>query len=191
MDAGYPTRMISKQIMKRKRTMPSIENKIHSSSIQTPTLDHHILMYQAQPPSQDIKRMEVQGDHQTFLEIQRYADFQTSLSQKGYDDLDRNGIFSSHKPQILLEKDLFKEDPPKQKYEDTNHNSRKANPLQSPVVIPMRNAEIHGSRLSRAYAAVLENCGINQNTFLHFIDTFNASIKVRFLPLVVNADLDL
>ena len=191
MDAGYSTRMISKQIIKRKRTMPRIENKTHSSSIQSPTLDHHILMYQAQPLSQDIQRLEIQGDHQTLLEIQRYADFQAGLSKTSYDDLDRNGTFSFHKPRILLEKDLFKEDPPKQKYKDTNPTSRKANPLQSPVVIPMRDAEIHGSRLSRAYAPALEKCGINQNTFLHFIDSFNASISVSFLPLVVNADLDL
>lgn len=121
---------------------------------------------------------DVKTDDQAFIELQQYADFQNILSKKLCDDLDKDEIYSSRQPPLLLENDAVEGDFPFQKYHHPALTISHQKPqLPSPVVIPVRKAEDHGSRLVRAYAPSLMECGINQNTFLHFIDTFNASIR--------------
>ena len=71
--------------------------------------------------------------------------------------------------------------------------------LTLPVVLPQRRPKERSRGFIRAYAPVLENCGINQNTWLSFLDTFQkssvanpwlnainlASIGAIFLPMGV------
>jgi len=51
------------------------------------------------------------------------------------------------------------------------------NRLSCPVIIPQKRPESKSHGFIRAYAPVLANCGIDQSTFLDFLDSFTTSIK--------------
>jgi hypothetical protein len=185
MEAVAEHRMPSDRLTLGKRSKPGIEHEMSSYGTLSPTTDYQILMYQLQELSTESKPVnQFQGDDQAFIALQHYADFQAVLSKRLCDDLDRVEIYSSLQPRILLENDVVEGDFPFQKYAHPPLTISPANQLPSPIVIPVKKAEDHGRRLVRAYAPSLMECGINQNTFLHFIDTLNASIRVSFLFLV-------
>lgn len=50
--------------------------------------------------------------------------------------------------------------------------------LSCPVIIPQRRPEDQSRGIIRAYSPELSNCGIDQETFLGFIDEFNEAHKV-------------
>lgn len=56
---------------------------------------------------------------------------------------------------------------------ETNQNDR----LAVPVILPQRRPENRGRGFVRAYAPVLADAGIDQATFLDFIDTFNKALE--------------
>lgn len=185
MEAAAEHRLSSDRLTVEKKTKPDIKYKMSPYSMYSPTTNYQILMYQLQELSKESRtEKQIQGDDQAFLDLQHYADFQAVLSKRLCDDLDRDETYSSLQPRILLENDVGG-DFPFQKYQHPPLTISPAKPqLPSPVVIPVKRAEDHGRRLVRAYAPSLMECGINQNTFLHFIDTFNASIRVSFLFIV-------
>lgn len=130
------------------------------------------------------KKARIEGDDQAFLELQQYADFQNVLSQRLCDDIDRDEPwFQSIDPQLLEESHIdgsaFQSGHihPALEAPDTHQG------LLKPVMITakMRNHDLEG--WERAYPPSLMDCGIDQNTFLHFIDNFNETIKVCRLPL--------
>ena len=51
--------------------------------------------------------------------------------------------------------------------------------LPCPVIIPQRRPRAKGRGFVRAYAPVLNDCGIDQNTFLSFLKSFHMASKVR------------
>ena len=51
--------------------------------------------------------------------------------------------------------------------------------LSAPVILPQKRPRNKGRGFVRAYAPALEECGIDQATFLDFLDTFDKSTKVR------------
>lgn len=53
------------------------------------------------------------------------------------------------------------------------------NRLPCPVIIPQRRPGTHGRGFVQAYAPVLAECGIDQTTFLMFLQAFEESVKVR------------
>lgn len=53
--------------------------------------------------------------------------------------------------------------------------------LASPVILPQRRPENRQRGFIRAYAPSLDDCGIDQQTFLDFLDSFDKSIEVGFL----------
>ena len=50
--------------------------------------------------------------------------------------------------------------------------------LEVPVVLPQRRPQTKMRGFVRAYAPVLEDCGINQTAWMDFLDHFHESIKV-------------
>jgi hypothetical protein len=50
--------------------------------------------------------------------------------------------------------------------------------LPCPIIIPQRRPGNQARGWMLGYAPMLERCGIDQTTFLNFIDEFNASGKV-------------
>lgn len=50
--------------------------------------------------------------------------------------------------------------------------------LPCPVIIPQRRPRTKGRGFVRAYAPVLADCGIDQNTFLEFLKTFHKASQV-------------
>lgn len=54
--------------------------------------------------------------------------------------------------------------------------------LPCPVIIPQKRPESKTHGFVRAYAPALNDCGIDQATFLDFLDDFKRSVKVRGLP---------
>jgi hypothetical protein len=57
-------------------------------------------------------------------------------------------------------------------------NRGKLKPLAMPVIIPERRPRHRRRGFLRAYAPLLENCQINQTTFLSFLKGFDEEIKV-------------
>ena len=58
--------------------------------------------------------------------------------------------------------------------------------LPCPVIIPQRRPRDKTRGFIRAYALVLENCGIDQSTFMDFLKTFHAACKADSWLQVVN-----
>jgi hypothetical protein len=58
--------------------------------------------------------------------------------------------------------------------------------LPCPVIIPQRRPRDWKRGFMRAYAPVLGDCGISQDTFLHFLKTFDAVNKQLPLLQVIN-----
>ncbi|OHE98576.1 hypothetical protein CORC01_06027 [Colletotrichum orchidophilum] len=59
--------------------------------------------------------------------------------------------------------------------------------LPMPVILPQRRPEARHRGFVRAYAPVLEECGIDQPTWLEFLDGFESSIKANPWFEVLNA----
>jgi len=53
--------------------------------------------------------------------------------------------------------------------------------LAAPVVLPQKRPRTKGRGFVRAYAPMLAECGIDQSTFLEFLDGFDKSTHVRIL----------
>ncbi|KAF9874291.1 hypothetical protein CkaCkLH20_08274 [Colletotrichum karsti] len=78
----------------------------------------------------------------------------------------------------------FLEQHPPPPYEAVDHQH---GPLPMPVILPQRRPESHHRGFVRAYAPVLEDCGIDQATWLEFLDGFEKSIKANPWFNVLNA----
>ncbi|KAF6825913.1 hypothetical protein CPLU01_10003 [Colletotrichum plurivorum] len=77
----------------------------------------------------------------------------------------------------------------------TEPNSESQEMLALPVVLPQRRPEQRSRGFVRAYAPVLADAGVDQRTFLDFVDTFNKSLEpspwINALNLAGLADLPL
>ena len=67
--------------------------------------------------------------------------------------------------------DFTRRHPPPQYYTDSGR-------LPCPVIIPQKRPESKTQGFIRAYAPALNDCGIDQATFLDFLDNYTKSIKV-------------
>jgi hypothetical protein len=65
---------------------------------------------------------------------------------------------------------------------ETNHPPPEYSPpvglLQCPVILPQKRPQAKDRGFVRAYAPMLADCGIDQATFLEFLDDFDRSTKV-------------
>jgi hypothetical protein len=103
--------------------------------------------------------------------IKNYADFQKVLSSKVLDDLSRDDSLSS--PHNLA----F---PPGNKYPFPPPSLGPASlgSLSCPIIISQQDFGDGIHTWGRTYTPELMSCGIDQRTFLSFLDSFNESMKV-------------
>lgn len=78
--------------------------------------------------------------------------------------------------------DVFMRDHPPPAYSQNSPLAR----LPCPVIIPQRRPRDKKRGFIRAYAPVLADCGIDQNTFLDFLKTFHAASKASPWLNVIN-----
>lgn len=64
-----------------------------------------------------------------------------------------------------------------------------AGKLSAPVILPQKRPRTKSRGFVRAYAPVLAECGINQETFLEFLDSFDKSTQVRLPTIPIPAPL--
>ncbi len=57
--------------------------------------------------------------------------------------------------------------------------------LPCPVILPQRRPHSKGRGFVRAYAPVLDQCGIAQQTFLDFLDSFDKASKVKAFKSII------
>ena len=109
-------------------------------------------------------------------ELQSYADFQESLSDKILNGLAHEGVSRSERlPQQQPYNDRFLN----QTYPDHNCLSQaKEGGLPNPVVIPQGDPRNNEFGWPRVYVPSLMESGIDQQAFLAFIDSFNQSLRV-------------
>ncbi|KAI9762251.1 MAG: Protein cbp3, mitochondrial [Chaenotheca gracillima] len=67
-----------------------------------------------------------------------------------------------------------------------NSSSSRRGRLPCPVILPQRRPQHKDRGFVRAYAPVLADCGIDQATFMDFLDSFDASMKLNPIFQVVN-----
>ncbi|PSS15198.1 hypothetical protein M430DRAFT_20504 [Amorphotheca resinae ATCC 22711] len=102
-----------------------------------------------------------QIDERAFQEVQKYADFQRELSERVYDDILKEGTYGY--PRSSLDTSVFP---------SICHNF-----LPAPIIIPQQRSEGGKRAWTRAYAPSLLGCGIDQDTFLDFLDSYNQVTK--------------
>jgi hypothetical protein len=123
-----------------------------------------------------------QRDAKAFQELQSYADFQRVLSNKVQGDIYKDeNKYTPIDPQIFQSQtfgDYFSHQPyVHPSLQQPSYRGR----LQYPVMIPQRRPEDKSRGWVRAYAPALMDCGIDQYTFLNFLDAFHESSKVSLL----------
>ncbi|PVH77621.1 hypothetical protein DL98DRAFT_356118, partial [Cadophora sp. DSE1049] len=109
-------------------------------------------------------------------ELQNYADFQKSLSDKILDGLAREEISMGDglPPQLSYKDDYQNSMFP----EYTSRSQSRKGVLPYPVVIPQGNSNDNEHSWPRAYVSSLMDSGIDQQAFLAFIDSFNESLRL-------------
>jgi hypothetical protein len=123
---------------------------------------------------------QAQQDAKAFQELQSYADFQRVLSDRVQDDILKDEKYTLIDPRMLPQKQgvgeyLFHEPYIHPSLQHSNFPGR----LPGPVIIPQRRLEDKSQGWVRAYDPALMNCGIDEHTFLNFLDAFNESSQVR------------
>ncbi|KAG4439018.1 hypothetical protein IFR05_005482 [Cadophora sp. M221] len=120
---------------------------------------------------------------EAFQELQSYADFQNALSEKVLNDLAMEDDSTSHGFQQQFKYDGSAQYPFNSHYGSQSQLRQALLPY--PVIIPQHlHQEGHG--WPRTYSPSLMNCGIGQQAFLNFIDSFNESLKLSPQLDVVN-----
>jgi hypothetical protein len=69
------------------------------------------------------------------------------------------------------------------RYPPPTYSARPRAQLPCPVILPQRRPENRSRGFVRAYAPVLYDCGIDQATFIDFLDTFDQSIGVSNISI--------
>ncbi|KAG0645626.1 hypothetical protein D0Z07_8607 [Hyphodiscus hymeniophilus] len=121
---------------------------------------------------------QAQQDAKAFQELQAYADFQRNLSTRVQEDIMKADKYTPVNPRILSQGQRFGDYFSHQPY--MHPSLQQQSPpirLPCPVIIPQQYPGDPSRGWVRAYAPALMKCGIDQYTFLKFLDSFNASSK--------------
>ena len=125
---------------------------------------------------------QARTDEKAFQELQKYAEFQKSLSETLIDDMNKEETYSARDSASL--NDGHEHYLP---FEPCTPPSLGRKPLQGrlscPIVIPQRRPGDGTRGWVRAYAPDLMTCGIDQSSFLNFLDSFNEASRVSTIHL--------
>ncbi|KAM3071780.1 hypothetical protein ACMFMG_009640 [Clarireedia jacksonii] len=113
-------------------------------------------------------------------DLRNYADYQNSLADRISADVRRDEKYRRYLTAGSvgqLRKGVYEKDVSFYDYELSSDELRHTGGLSQPVIIPQRRPEDESRGILRAYAPALGDCGIDQETFLDFIDAFNEAHK--------------
>ncbi|CZR55857.1 uncharacterized protein PAC_05745 [Phialocephala subalpina] len=124
-------------------------------------------------PDSDQKRRE----QEAFNELQNYADFQNVLSTKVLNDLSREDVSMAYDGPSMSRKPAINFEP---------RRVASAQRLQWPIIIPQRDPRNGDNSWNRAYPQPLIGCGIDQQTFLNVLDSFDLHMRLSTQLEAVN-----
>ncbi|KAI9642503.1 hypothetical protein NHQ30_009308 [Ciborinia camelliae] len=120
------------------------------------------------------------SDEEAYRDLQVYADYQNNLSDRISADMQRDEDYRRYvvaNPRAQQSRNMYERDISFYAHELPDQGAQLARGLSCPVILPQRRPEDQSRGIIRAYSPELANCGIDQHTFLEFIDEFNEAHK--------------
>ncbi|KAN0092098.1 hypothetical protein V8E51_017945 [Hyaloscypha variabilis] len=124
--------------------------------------------------------IERRREEEAFNELQNYADFQKALSSKVLDELSRDDSheapYSTPNFNAISNRSLGNQ------WYNPSDGARYTTrgQLPCPIIISQKDPGFDGPGWVRTYSPALMDCGIPQQSFLKFLDSFNESLQ--FFP---------
>ncbi|KAE9366861.1 hypothetical protein N431DRAFT_471892 [Stipitochalara longipes BDJ] len=122
---------------------------------------------------------ERRREEEAFNELQNYADFQKALSSKVLDELSRD---DSHEAPYSPNFNAISNRSLGNQWYNPSDGARYTTQgqLPCPIIISQKDPGPDGPGWVRTYSPALMDCGIPQQSFLRFLDSFNESLQ--FFP---------
>ena len=161
------------KLQKKERESTTLTNPRESSSMPSSSVETQIESHESEVAAKNHSGYEPRGDSDHLEEEWELDDAQDDIlsSYTGTaQSADRTTAIAASSTALEIT-NRFLMDMPSHHY-TSNSQTR----LQYPVVLPQRRPKDRSRGFIRAYAPVLEPCGINQAEWLAFLDTFQ---KVR------------
>ncbi|KAF7942534.1 hypothetical protein BELL_0499g00110 [Botrytis elliptica] len=120
------------------------------------------------------------NDEDAYQHLQAYADYQNTLSDRISADIGRDENYRKYltvNPRAQPMRSAYERDISFYSHELPDQKIQPARGLSCPVILPQRRPEAQSRGIIRAYSLELAGCGIDQDTFLDFIDDFNEAHK--------------
>ncbi|KAF7896746.1 uncharacterized protein EAF01_009149 [Botrytis porri] len=120
------------------------------------------------------------NDEDAYQDLQAYADYQNTLSDRISADIGRDENYRKYltaNPRAQPMRNAYERDVSFYSHELPEQRIQPARGLSCPVILPQRRPEAQSRGIIRAYSLELAGCGIDQDTFLDFIDDFNEAHK--------------
>ncbi|THV50418.1 hypothetical protein BGAL_0151g00140 [Botrytis galanthina] len=120
------------------------------------------------------------NDEDAYRDVQSYADYQNTLSDRISADIERDENYRKYliaNPRVQSIGNTYERDVSFYSHELPDQRIQSARGLSCPVILPQRRPEAQSRGIIRAYSLELAGCGIDQDTFLDFIDDFNEAHK--------------
>ncbi|KAM0316370.1 hypothetical protein ACHAO8_003151 [Botrytis cinerea] len=120
------------------------------------------------------------NDEDAYQDLQAYADYQNALSDRINTDMERDENYRKYltaTPRAQAMRNTYERDVSFYSHELPDQRIQPARGLSCPVILPQRRPESQSRGIIRAYSPELADCGIDQDTFLDFIDDFNEAHK--------------
>ncbi|KAF5867918.1 uncharacterized protein Bfra_007114oa [Botrytis fragariae] len=120
------------------------------------------------------------NDEDAYQDLQAYADYQNNLSDRISADIERDENYRKYltaNPRAQPMRNTYEQDVSFYSHELPDQRIQAARGLSCPIILPQRRPEAQSRGIIRAYSLELAGCGIDQDTFLDFIDDFNEAHK--------------
>ncbi|KAF7926641.1 uncharacterized protein EAE97_010150 [Botrytis byssoidea] len=120
------------------------------------------------------------NNEDAYRDLQSYADYQNTLSDRISAEVERDENYRKYltaNPRAQPMRNVYERDVSFYSHELPDQRIRPAQGLSCPVILPQRRPETQSRGIIRAYSLELAGCGIDQDTFLDFIDDFNEAHK--------------
>lgn len=116
-----------------------------------------------------------QQEQDAFNELQSYAKFQDKLSSRVIEEISGDDRRSSYPESIFSVNGARRSE---LRSSTGTFGSQSGNQLPYPIFIPQNATEYGRLCWARAFSPSLLSCGIEQQNFLRFLDSFNKSLEV-------------
>ncbi|APA08907.1 predicted protein [Sclerotinia sclerotiorum 1980 UF-70] len=120
------------------------------------------------------------NNEEAYRDIQAYSDYQNILSDRINADMQKDESYRRYlteSPRASPKGSTYERDIPFYAHELPEQRTQPVRGLSCPVILPQRRPEDQSRGIIRAYSPELADCGIDQMTFIKFIDDFNEAHK--------------